>query len=282
MTSRSTYSRSWTGPASTRGTPAARHASIASCGAFSGTNRPDQTAGPPPSPDLHRVRSRPLRTTTLDRQCDHERRTCSLTATKDDRGPVTASVDSHNGSGGVCRVVIIGARSVAASSSGSSCSPLWCTTSKSPARSPARRVIRSRYWWCSTTVRSDGARPSRAAAGLGAKSAGAQRRTGSRGSESRWAKRVTSCPRAPRPAARAWVIASSPPAKGSATGCSVGPRRQILTDAPGPSGRRGRARPRSRAAAGAVHRRPRPTGVARRGHGALRRRGTPPRSGPRP
>ena len=69
-------------PANRSSRPASTAASIARCGPFSATRRPNHTSGPPPGPGVQRSRSMPLWTTpTFPTDGRHARAVCSLTAT---------------------------------------------------------------------------------------------------------------------------------------------------------------------------------------------------------
>ena len=96
------------GPASTIGTPARRAARTASCGAFSSTIRPDQTAVSPPGPAGHCSTSTPLSTTVLSVIGAQAAAVCRETAAKELLPPSICTADSSHHRGGVCRVVSTG------------------------------------------------------------------------------------------------------------------------------------------------------------------------------
>jgi hypothetical protein len=82
---------------------------MAWCGAFSGTSRPDHTAGPPPGPGTNRAMSTPLWITSALTAWDHAWAVLRLTATKVPASRDSWTADSSQGTGGVCNVVTSGA-----------------------------------------------------------------------------------------------------------------------------------------------------------------------------
>src|SRR4051794_1651219 len=90
----SKYDLSGVGPASRIGSPASRAASIARCGAFSRTRRPDPTTGPPPGPYDQAAVSTPLRIGVLATTCDHACAVDLLTAVNDEPAAEIAIADS--------------------------------------------------------------------------------------------------------------------------------------------------------------------------------------------
>ncbi len=89
---------------------ASRAASMARCGAFSGTTRPDHTHDRPPSPRVHCSVSTPLgKTNASTPSTDQARAVAWLTATKRwELSRTSAAASSSGSSGGVWRVVTTG------------------------------------------------------------------------------------------------------------------------------------------------------------------------------
>ncbi|TWG99595.1 hypothetical protein L615_002500000240 [Nocardioides sp. J9] len=126
------------------GRPAALAASIASCGAFSGTSRPVHTAGPPPGPNGQAAGSTPFRTGTARTTCDHASAVRRLTAVKAEVPGAAAMADSSHGSGGVCSVVSTGTSSIGAIATGRWWRLWLCTTSKREVADRGRSSIKVR------------------------------------------------------------------------------------------------------------------------------------------
>jgi len=124
--------------------PAARAASMATCGAFSRTSRPDQTAGPPPGPSCQVSTSTPFSTVSLATTCDHASAVRRLTAVNDEAPGAVVIADSSHGTGGVCRVVSSGIWSIGAIATGRWWRLWLWTRSKRPAPSRARSSISMR------------------------------------------------------------------------------------------------------------------------------------------